>query len=212
VRNWSAALDFWPAHSTQKLADCTALELGSRNGGLSLWLALQGAHVICSDIDPPTEAALHKHQQGGVADRIEYRSISALDIPYRNELDVVVFKSVLGALGTRERQVEAISQIHASLKKGGELFFAENLTASPFHRFFRRSFVAWGSRWRYVSIREMRTFLAPFSRLECRALGFAGAFGRNEAQRNVLGMIDQTVFNAVVPESWRYIIVGVATK
>jgi hypothetical protein len=37
VRNWSAALNFWLGHTTQDISQCSALELGSLNGGLSLW-------------------------------------------------------------------------------------------------------------------------------------------------------------------------------
>jgi nucleoside-diphosphate-sugar epimerase len=42
VRNWSVALDFWLAHTTQNFSTCSALELGSRNGGLSLWMGYKG--------------------------------------------------------------------------------------------------------------------------------------------------------------------------
>src|SRR5262245_56122140 len=62
VRNWSVALDFWLAHTAQNLLTRSALEIGSRNGGLSLWLALQGARVQATDIGPPTEAALKLHR------------------------------------------------------------------------------------------------------------------------------------------------------
>src|SRR5206468_992574 len=97
--------------------------------------------------------------------------------------------------------------MHKSLKKGGELFFAENLIGSPFHEFFRERFVKWGETWRYISVAEMEEFLAPFSNVQYRTVGFAGAFGRSEPQRNLLGFLDQTVLNHTVPENWRYIIV-----
>jgi SAM-dependent methyltransferase len=214
-RNWSAAPDFWQAHTQQDFSSCSALEVGSMNGGLSLWLALQGAHVVCSDIGPTAQKAIERHQASGVSHLIQYRSVDALEIPYKNEFDIVLFKSVLGSLGTianKEGQARAIAQMHRALKKGGELFFAENLIASPFHRYFRRRFVEWGSRWRYVSVAEMKEFLSPFSDFQYRTLGFAGTFGRREIQRNILGLVDQTVLNHVVPESWRYIMVGVARK
>jgi 2-polyprenyl-3-methyl-5-hydroxy-6-metoxy-1,4-benzoquinol methylase len=102
VRNWSAALDYWLARTRKDLSKCYALELGSRHGGLSLWLALQGARVICSDIRPPTDSAKQRHRKYGVADRIQYQIVDATDIGYENEFDVVAFKSLLGGLGTRE--------------------------------------------------------------------------------------------------------------
>jgi SAM-dependent methyltransferase len=214
VRNWSAALDFWLAHTRQKLSQCSALELGSRNGGLSLWLALAGAKVICSDIVLPSSDAIQQHRDRGVSHLVKYESIDALNIPYTNEFDVVVFKSLMGALGggDKESQATAMTQIHKALKKGGELFFAENLSASRLHRSLRRRFVRWGTTWRYVSVEEMRQFLSSFSHVDYRTLGFTGAFGQGEMQRNLFGILDRTILDRVVPENWRYIMVGIARK
>jgi SAM-dependent methyltransferase len=215
VRNWSAALDFWSAYSQQDTSNCLALELGSRNGGLSLWLALQGARVLCSDIVMPTSYAIEQHHVRGVSPLIQYESIDASNIPYENKFDIIVFKSLLGAVGRRggkESQDKAIAEMHKALKEGGELFFAENLIASPLHQSLRRRFVKWGTTWRYISVAEMNKFLSRFSRVRYRTLGCAGAFGRGERQRDLFGILDQTVLSHIVPENWRYIIVGVATK
>lgn len=214
-RNWSGALDFWTKHSRQDLSKARALELGSRNGGLSLWLALQGARVVCSDIVQPEAHVVERHRAHGVGDLVEYRAIDTTHIPYTEQFDVVVFKSVLGAVGRvggLEAQAHAIAQMHKALKKGGELLFAENLTASAFHRFLRRRFVRWGNTWRYVSIPEMEAFLAGFSRVEYCTLGVIGAFGRGERQRSLLGRLDSALLNRFVPEHWRYLIAGIATK
>jgi SAM-dependent methyltransferase len=215
VRNWSVALDFWSAHTRQNASNCSALELGSRNGGLSLWLALQGARVLCSDIGLPTNHAMQQHRARGVSHLIQYESIDASHIPYENKFDIIVFKSLLGAVGrgdNRQFQAGAVTEMHKALKQGGELFFAENLIASPLHQSLRRRFVQWGNTWRYVSVAEMEEFLSRFSHVRYRTLGCAGAFGRGEIQRHLFGILDQTVLNHIVPDNWRYIIVGVATK
>lgn len=215
VRNWSGTLDFWKSHSTQSLAGATALEIGSRHGGLSLWLAMHGARVICSDLNGPSERAVQQHRAWGVSDRVEYRAIDATATPYREEFDIVLFKSVLGGIGGhggRESQRTAIREMHKALKRDGELFFAENLMASPAHQFFRSKFVQWSAKWRYVSVAEMEEFLSPFSQVQFFTSGFAGAFGRNETQRNWLGRLDQILFGHLVPSSWKYIIAGVAKK
>jgi hypothetical protein len=102
--------------------------------------------------------------------------------------------------------------MHAALRPGGVLLFAENLVASPIHRHLRRRFVAWGDRWRYVTIEEMNAFLGPFSTVRERTFGFAGAFGRTERQRSSLATVDATGLDRIVPAQWRYIIAGVATK
>jgi SAM-dependent methyltransferase len=128
------------------------------------------------------------------------------------KFDVIVFKSMLGAINTRELQAKAINEMHKALKKGGELFFAENLTASSLHGFLRRKFVKWGNEWRYVTLEEMTAFLSPFSDLNTQAVGFAGTFGRTEKQRNLLGVSDRLLFDRVIPKHWKYILLGVARK
>jgi len=215
VRNWSAALDFWLAHTNQNISTCSALELGSRNGGLSLWMALQGAHVVSSDINMPSDAASRLHEAHGVSHLIGYEAIDAMNIPYTMKFDVVVFKSMLGAigrLGGKPGQALAVKEMYKALRKGGELFFAENLIGSAAHQYLRKKFVTWGNTWRYVSIAEMEEFLQPFARVQYRTFGFVGTLGRSEPQRNLLGILDKAVFNIAMPEHWKYIIVGVARK
>src|SRR5262249_24823871 len=176
--------------------------------GLSLWLALQGAQVMCSDVLMPTESVFRLHQARGVSHRIHYEAIDATRISYTSRFDVVMFKSMLGSVGRaggKRLQTQAVKEIHKCLKSGGELFFAENLVGCRLHQFFRRKFVKWGQTWRYVSVAEMEEFLAPFSSVHYRTVGFAGAFGKSEMQRNVLGFLDTTAFNHLVPASWRYI-------
>ncbi|HEY0426451.1 MAG TPA: class I SAM-dependent methyltransferase [Pyrinomonadaceae bacterium] len=212
VRNWSAALDFWLANSAHGLKDASVLEIGSNFGGLSLWLASKGAKVVCSDVNGATEKAVLRHRAGGVSDSIEYEAIDATNIPYAEKFDIIVFKSVLGDIGDKGQQAKALREMHKALKKGGELFFAENLVASPAHMFFRRKMIKWGTMWRYVTVDEMKEFLRPFSHVDFRIFGFAGAFGRSETQRNLLGLADKVLFDRIVPNKWKYIIAGVARK
>jgi SAM-dependent methyltransferase len=214
VRNWSVALDFWLANSRQNLENCTALEIGTNFGGLSLWLASKGARVVCSDVNRIRDEAVQRHKAGGVSHLIEYQPINATDIPYTEHFDIIVFKSVLGApeIGNAARQAKAVAEMHKALKKGGELFFAENLVGSPLHMFFRRKMIKWGADWRYTTIAEMKDFLKPFSDVRLQTNGFAGTFGRNETQRNWLGRADEILFDRLIPDKWKYIIAGVARK
>jgi SAM-dependent methyltransferase len=213
VRNWSRALPFWKAHSSQDLSRASILEIGCGSGGISLWLAGQeGARVTCSDIHGPQSVAVDKHNARGVSSLINYEALDATAIPYEEKFDVIVFKSMLGGIPTRELQARAIHGMHKALKRGGELFFAENLAASPAHKFFRRKFVKWGKLWRYVTIEEMQEFLSPFSSVNTRAMGFAGTFGRSEKQRNALAVFDEILLNRLMPRRWRYILLGVAKK
>lgn len=212
VRNWSVALDFWLKNSAKRFSGARVLEIGGGYGGLSLWLAKQGATVVCSDFQGVSELAVKLHQVNQVGDQIEYETINALDIPYTEEFDIVVFKSVIGGLGDFDLQKKALKGMHRALKKEGELFFAENLVGSPAHMFFRKKMIRWGNTWRYLTIEEMNELLVPFSRQKQLIHGFAGTFGRNERQRDLLALGDSLIFERIVPQNWKYIISGVAVK
>lgn len=212
VKSWKPALDFW-----EKEIDWSniqnALELGGREGGLSLWLAQKGVDMVCSDLENVEETAKSLHEKHNV--KVQYQDIDATAIPYENHFDIIVFKSIIGGIGRNDQiqnQEKAFQQMHKALKPGGKLLFAENLAASPLHRFFRKRFVKWGSSWRYVSIPEMESFLKDFSKIEMHTTGFCAAFGRTENQRNLLSQSDKILFNVLTPKSWKYIVYGIAEK
>lgn len=213
VDNWSRAIKYWdqhvPWHEVQ-----TCLEIGANRGGLTQWLALKGKHVVCSDRSDISHIARGYHERVGVESLVRYEAIDATNIPYENEFDLIVFKSVLGGVGAsghKERQQQAVSQMHKALKPGGRLLFAENAVGSPLHRAARHLFVKWGDVWRYVSLAEMREFLAPFSSYELHTTGILGVFGRSESQRRALSMFDRAA-QGVTPRGWKYIMYGIARK
>jgi len=163
----------------------------------------------------PSEVATEKHRGYGVARQIEYVDLDALNISCTEAFDVVLFKSVLGGIGRgnqKDRQRKAVAEMYRSLKPGGELWFAENLVASPLHRLLRRRWVQWGMQWRYITVREMLEFLSPFSMVNYTTVGFLGALGRNARQRTLLGRLDRLGFDRLISEAWHYIIIGVAHK
>jgi SAM-dependent methyltransferase len=220
IPNWSVALDYWRDHTTKQLESSYAMEIGSRFGGISLWAALQGMNVLCTDLDGATEEAIQKHRQYQVEDRIKYAAVDAMNIPYQAEFDIVLFKSILGGIGgftTKENQVKAIREMYDALKPGGELWFAENLVASPFHQFFRDKFIkpkykSWGMSWRYITIPEMSEYLSIFENVSYTTVGFLGCFGRTPMQWSLFGNFDRAIGDKLVPPSWRYIAIGVARK
>jgi SAM-dependent methyltransferase len=212
--SWSKALRLWDKEVDWKNVK-TGLELGGREGGLALWLALKGVQTVCSDLMDTEATASKLHEKHKVTHLITYQDIDATDIPYENHFDVIVFKSIIGGIGRNSNiapQREAFNQMHKALKPGGKLLFAENLIASPVHQRLRSKYVTWGDSWRYVSIPEMNDFLSIFSSHRFETTGFLGALGRSESQRKTLAKFDNLLFNRVVPDNWNYICYGVAVK
>ena len=212
VENWSRALDFWCARSTLSLEACRAIEIGARDGGLSLWLAGKGATAIYSDVVAPDTSVRDRHSSHGVADRVRYVVLNGCCIPFNDaSVDIVMFKSVLGALRTFENQKQMFREIYRVLRPGGELWFAENLQASVAHKTLRRLFVSWGTRWRYMSLKELNSLCAGYQESQIEPHGFFGAFGRTEKQRRLLGKIDRGI-DPLIPKRWRYIAFGWARR
>lgn len=214
IKSWSKALRFWESQiDWGKIKN--GLELGGREGGLSLWLALKEKDVVCSDLKDVQKSAENLHIRHNVTSRIIYQDIDATNIPYENYFDIIVFKSIVGGIGRNdkhENQQQVFKEIYKALKPGGKLLFAENLIASPFHQQLRKRFVNWGNSWRYVSIEEMKDFLKDFSSFKIHTTGVLGTFGRNEIQRNLLSTVDELILNKVCPNNWKYIAYGVAEK
>jgi SAM-dependent methyltransferase len=213
VRSWSRAIHFWDRAVDWSRVE-TCLELGGRQGGLSLWLASKGKRVVCSDLKDVRSTALEHHRQYQFDALVDYQDIDATAIPYEDHFDVIAFKSVLGGIGRGGKQLQqrVLDEIHKALKPGGKLLFAENLAASRLHRYVRERFVDWGRAWRYVTLDEMREFLRDYARREMHATGVLATFGRNERQRRLLAAIDQGLLNYVTPSGWKYIVYGIAEK
>jgi len=214
IENWSKALSFWEKNVDIRNKEYNCLELGSRGGGLSLWLATNNNTVICSDLESPANTASGLHLKHSVQDRIIYESIDATNIGYQNKFDIVIFKSIIGGIsgnGKNELKKKTIDEIYKSLKPNGQLLFAENLEASYLHILLRKKFVKWGNRWNYLKYNEIKEVFSSFSEVSYDTTGFFGAFGRNEKQRRFLGKIDGLT-RIFIPKSKRYIVYGVARK
>lgn len=213
VKNWSKPLQFWESRTDWDSVHA-CLELGANAGGISLWLALKGKTVVCSDVTA-NPLAPQLHDSYGPAGSITYAVIDAMEIPYRERFDLIVMKSVMGGVRTPSNvdiQQRVVDNIYRALKPGGKFLFAENLTASLLHQFFRHRCLGRNRTWRYVTVEEIRAHLSAYSSFELDTAGVAGTFGRTEGQRDVLATLDGLILERMCPKSWRYIIYGVATK
>ena len=102
-----------------------------------------------------------------------------------------------------------------SLNSNGYLFFAENLSSSPIHKILRkRNYYGKGSSpWRYLTIDQIKKIIqSRFENHNFITKGFLGCFGRNEMQRNMLGNIDSLIFDKIIPQKYKYIIIGICQK
>lgn len=216
VITWAASLDHWQRYASVDLTCCRALEIGAgESGGLSLWLALQGCDVTCTSPGGVSDRVRALHRRYGVAHRVRYASLDALELGEREAYDVIAFKSVLGGIGTGgrfDRQQLAVTRLHAALKRGGNLLFAENLAATRAHAAFRARFGAGKDLWRYVTVQDMNMLLKPFSEVRYRTAGFLGTWGASDTQRRLCGAVDSFLCRWVVPSTWQYVVIGVAVK
>jgi ubiquinone/menaquinone biosynthesis C-methylase UbiE len=217
IYTWGNALKEWRKILTEKnLKNCTALEIGSKNGGLSLFLAKEfNCNVICSDITVPNEKAKALHKQFAVDDKINYSIQDVLKLEYTNDFfDIVIFKSVLGSVGKNEnieKQFTAIKEMHRVLKPGGILLFAENAKASLVHKMFRKIFRKWSEYWRYISIYEMRNMLLVFNEKKIFASGFLSVFASNDSFKKFLFKTD-SILEKFISKNSMYVIYGYAIK
>jgi SAM-dependent methyltransferase len=216
VGTWSTAVRFWESVVEPMGGPLDVLEVGAGPGGVSLWLALAGHRVTCTNYDFTVEQAKPLHERYGVADRVEYRDLDILDLPYENRFDLVVFKSVLGGIPDSDlaRHEAAFEQVRKALKPGGRLIFAENLRGTVIHQLARR--IAYRVRrvrmWQYITLRQYRDLLHDFDDVELRVTGFLGLFGRTESRRAALARADSALLNRAVPSSWHYVVYGTAVK
>ena len=215
INTWKYGLTFW-GQRIGNLDNKLGLEVGSRDGGLSLFLALKGCRVVCSDLRGPTARARELHRDYGVGDRVSYEGIDVKEIPFPDEhFDLVILKSTLGALGsgdgTLKAQRDAISEIHRVLKREGQFLFAENMRGSPMHVFLRRHFVPWGRNWHYFTGEQIGDLLSGFTTVDLSFRGFAAALGRREWQRGLLHGVDGVLL-PLLPRAFRYVVFGCAVK
>ncbi len=217
VPTWSRAVRAWEDYiALYNPGLGYGLELGSRHGGLSFFFAQRyGSNMVCSDYGGPSEKALALHQSEGLSEKITYSDVDATAMAFSDgTFDFVVFKSMLGAVGSRgryERMEQAMAEIHRVLKPGGVLFFAENLAASPLHRLLRRMLIPWGRSWTYLSYREMQDYLAVFDQDRLESTGFLAVFASRPAWlKAFLAHVDSKL--TFLPASWRYVGYGWGRK
>ncbi|MBK9513859.1 MAG: methyltransferase domain-containing protein [Flavobacteriales bacterium] len=167
-------------------------------------------YVVISVVRPTGPKRSTGPSAGRRPSRMKHIDATAIPKPDAS-FDVVIFKSMIGALSTKEKQAQAIREMHRVLKRGGVLLFAENLQGTRLHTWLRKRFVAWDHYWRYLDPVKDRDLFVPFARLDDHTTGLLANLGRSEGQRDVLARFDAVV-SPLVPPTQRTIWFGVAVK
>lgn len=192
------------------------LEIGSRDGGVSLYCALRGGIVTCSDLNGPTEKARTLHGRYNVASSVSYRTIDALDMSNveTNSFDIIIFKAVLGwwKYGSLE-QLRFKENIKRCLKHNGLLIFCDSMRGSIFHRLGRRIdrniLSHRGMTWNYAEREDILSLFNEFQLIKENYFGFIRPFSRiwNKYMliHKIFGKVDDIFFNQILPRECLYI-------
>ena len=206
--NWERALKFLENNKAKNFRNKKVLELGGRDASLSLWAASQGGSVICSDI-----VNIDKNIMKKICDaKIDFKIIDALDIPYDDYFDFIIFKSLLGGIGrggAKEKQLLVMRQIKKSLKKDGECLFIENMAGTILHQIFRNRYGAGKNDWHYPSLKEFYKMSNIFKDVKFNTYGFFGS--TRKMKKDLRAKFDYN-YDKYLPENWRYVYAGIYRK
>ena len=147
-----------------------------------------------------------------VNDSLDFSIIDATNINEEKKYDIIVLKSVLGALETKENQIKCIEQVYLNLKKGGEFWIMENLRASIFHRILRYLFIPWSNSWRYIDKEELKIFLEKFQTKKIKSKGGLSLLGKTEKQKNLLSKVDNKLNIYIKNSYWHTVVFALAKK
>jgi ubiquinone/menaquinone biosynthesis C-methylase UbiE len=212
VHNWSKGVPLWNEALKDKPFK-TALELGSWNGGMSLWLARNyNLDILCTDLNSPEVRAKKLHDKYELKGSISYKAMNLLklDLP-DNSFDIVIFKSLLGAMLTYENQALAMKEIYRVLKPGGVFLFAENVRGTLVHMTARRLFAHYGRTWRYMHITELKRMMEEYSYSKIRTAGFCSILMPGKL-KNIGQKIDDLIDRKNLLPGMKYIAFGYGIK
>ena len=213
VLNWSQLIHYWNPIIEKLPKDSKILAIGERNGGLSLWLALNGFHVICSDREGPTSKGIEIHRKYDILDRISYISYDVVNNSYlNNKYDLIIAKSLLGGLkikyddaSTRNHKTRelAIKNIYSLLNQNGYVLFAENMKGSQLLNLVRM-LLGKHKGWYYFTIYDIQKLFSNFSDLEIKAFGILPTNYSNKHVNKVFYLLNKYIFD-YLPASFKYV-------
>ncbi|MBI3519258.1 MAG: class I SAM-dependent methyltransferase [Bacteroidetes bacterium] len=213
VETWKEILPYWEKQLLNyDKATSLCIEIGARDGGITLWMALNGFKMTCSDNYYDLEDAKKLHSEYNIIERIEYKQIDLLNWKEDEKYDVIVLKSVFGALQNEISIRSAVDNIFGNLKKGGILLFAENSKGAFFHQKLRKKYTDWGNIWFYFDDELIKRLFDKFGVVEVRYNGVLTVFGNRVGLSTIFSKLDKYFFNKITPNRVKYMLFGYAKK
>ena len=213
ILNWSQLIPYWEPILKKLPADSKVLAFGERNGGLSLWLALNGFNVVCTDRVGPTNAAIEMHKKYKVADKISYGSFDVVNSPVENnKYDLIIAKSVLGGIKSdyknsttrnADTRNNAAKNIYDLLKPGGYFLFAENMKGSKLLHQIRK-LLGKQKGWYYFNFKDIENLFKIFSNVEIRSFGVIPTTSHNRFFNRLAFVLNKYCL-CLLPAGYRYI-------
>ena len=213
VPTWSEILPYWDNQLKNfDKSNTICIEIGSREGGISLWMALNGFQITCSDNYYDSDEAKKLHVKYRVEKKVFYKKVDVLNWNEKAKYDIIIVKSVLGALQTEERIKIAIENIYNNLNDDGIILFAENSRASFLHRLFRSKFTDWGRMWYYFDESSLKRIFKSFQILDFQFNGVSAVFANRLGLSKPFYKLDKYILNKIVPDKMKYMVYGYAKK
>lgn len=220
VLNWSQLIQYWLPLLEQLPVDSKVLAIGERNGGLSLWLALMGFDVVCTDITDIHSSAHQLHGKYNVAAKIQYKQFDVVNDDWGiQQFDIIIAKSVIGGLkstrgksSTRsvEAQHKAMHNIHRLLKPGGYFFSAENLRGGVFTRLARKMRKR-KKGWQHPTYHELLQLFSSFTLVQTKTFGILPTLFSPKAVNRLMYGMNRYVL-CLLPKGSKYIAFTIAQK
>lgn len=220
VLNWSQIIPEWTPVVEKLPRNSKVLAVGERDGGLSLWLALLGFNVTCTDRVGPTEDAGKLHKKYGVADKISYDELDIVNCDWESgQYDLIVIKSVLGGVmaeygnhDTRNFDVQkkAVNNMHHLLKPGGVLLSVENMKGNILLHQLRK-IKGKNIGWHHFTWQEIGELYSPFDDVRTKAFGVLPTLFGNRAINKFNFFFNKYILN-ILPPSTKYVAITTAKK
>lgn len=220
IENWAEIINVWQPILDSFPQGSKALAIGERNGGLSLWLAMIGFDVLCTDVTDISKDASVLHAKYKLKGEITYTTLDIVNgAPLQQEFDIIIAKSLLGGLKTERSDAstrgefarrKAVKNINTMLKPKGFFLAAENMQGSILLQLARKA-AKKKQGWDYLKYKELPTLFSDFGTIQIKTFGILPTFFPWQPVNRVCYKLNKHLLNEL-PDDQKYIAVITAQK